>query len=66
MRAPVQPAKPFLKRFEHEVDPDGKLQAEEHRRRAEHALRAHMLRLRKRALTAKKVDLTIPRKHENT
>jgi len=38
----------FLKRFEREVDPDGKLPPEERRRRAEHALRAHMLRLRKR------------------
>jgi hypothetical protein len=38
----------FLKRFETEVDPDGKLPPDERRRRAEHALRAHMLRLRKR------------------
>jgi hypothetical protein len=41
----------FLKRFEREVDPDGKLPPDERRRRAEHALRAHMLRLRKRATT---------------
>lgn len=39
----------FLKRFDREVDPDGKLPPEERRRRAEHALRAHMLRLRKRS-----------------
>lgn len=38
----------FLKRFEKDVDPDGKLPAEERRRRADHALRAYMLRLRKR------------------
>jgi hypothetical protein len=38
----------FLKRFEREVDPEGKLPADERRRRADHALRAHMLRLRKR------------------
>jgi hypothetical protein len=46
----------FLKRFEREVDPDGKLPPEERRRRAEHALRAHMLRLRKRALTARRTN----------
>jgi len=44
----------FLKRFEREVDPDDKLPLEERRRRAEHALRAHMLRLRKRAASARK------------
>lgn len=38
----------FLKRFEREVDPDGKLPPDERRLRAEHALRAYMLRLRKR------------------
>jgi hypothetical protein len=45
----------FLKRFEREVDPDGKLPPEERRRRAEHAKRAYMLRLRKRTI-AKKAD----------
>lgn len=45
----------FLKRFEREVDPDGKLPPDERRRRAEHALRAHMLRLRKRANVARDV-----------
>ncbi len=35
----------FLRKFEHEVDPEGILPEEEHRRRAEHALRAHMARL---------------------
>jgi hypothetical protein len=44
----------FLKRFEREVDPDGKLPPEERRRRAEHAKRAYMLRLRKRATPARK------------
>jgi hypothetical protein len=43
----------FLKRFEREVDPDGKLPPEERRRRAEHAKRAYMLRLAKRAATAR-------------
>ena len=38
----------FLRRFENEVDPDRKLPPDERARRAKHALRAHMLRLRKR------------------
>ena len=46
----------FLRRFEREVDPEGKLPPDERRRRAEHAMRAHMLRLRKRAMVAKKAD----------
>ena len=46
----------FLKRFEREVDPDGKLPPEERRRRAEHALRAHMLRLRKRGLATHRTN----------
>ena len=37
----------FLKRFERQVDPDGKLPPEERARRAEHALRAYMLQLRR-------------------
>ena len=44
----------FLKRFEREVDPDGKLPPDERARRANHALRAHMLRLRKRAGTKRR------------
>ena len=44
----------FLKRFEREVDPDGKLAPDERRRRAEHAKRAYMLRLRKRAMTSRR------------
>jgi hypothetical protein len=46
----------FLKRFEKEVDPDGKLSPEERRRRAEHAMRAYMLRLAKRAIVARKAS----------
>jgi hypothetical protein len=52
----------FLKRFEREVDPEGKLPLDERRRRAEHAKRAYMLRLRKRALVAKKAD-SVPTKN---
>jgi hypothetical protein len=40
----------FLKRFEREVDLDGKLPPDERARRANHALRAYMLRLRKRTV----------------
>jgi hypothetical protein len=43
----------FLKRFEREVDPDVKLPPDERRRRAEHAKRAYMLRLAKRAVKAR-------------
>lgn len=35
----------FLARFEHEVDPDGVLSPIERKRRAEHALKAHMAKL---------------------
>jgi len=44
----------FLRRFDREVDPDGVLPAAERRRRAEHAKRAYMLRLAKRAVNARK------------
>jgi len=44
----------FLQRFEKEVDPDGKLPPDERRRLAEHAKRAYMLRLAKRAVAARK------------
>jgi hypothetical protein len=43
----------FLKRFEREVDPDNQLSADERRHRAEHAKRAYMLRLAKRAVAAR-------------
>jgi hypothetical protein len=44
----------FLKRFEKEVDPDGTLPPEERHQRAEHAKRAYMLQLAKRAVAARK------------
>jgi hypothetical protein len=44
----------FLKRFEKEVDQDETLPAEERRQRAEHAKRAHMLKLAKRSAAARK------------
>lgn len=44
----------FLKRFETEVDPDGQLAPEERYRRAEHAKRAYMLSLAKRAVASRK------------
>jgi hypothetical protein len=44
----------FLKRFEREVDPDNKLSPDERRRRAEHAKRAYMLQLAKKAIAARK------------
>jgi hypothetical protein len=44
----------FLQKFEREVDPDGALPPDERRRRAEHALRAYMLRLAQRSVAARK------------
>jgi hypothetical protein len=44
----------FLQRFEREVDPDGVLSPDERRKRAEHAKRAYMLRLAKRAVAVRK------------
>ena len=44
----------FLQRFEREVDPDGVLPPDERRKRAEHAKRAYMLRLAKRAVAVRK------------
>jgi len=46
----------FLERFEREVDPDGVLPPDERRRRAEHAKRAYMLRLAKRAVAARRAS----------
>ena len=46
----------FLRRFEREVDPDGKLPLDERRCRAEHAKRAYMLRLAKRSVAARKAS----------
>jgi hypothetical protein len=44
----------FLTTFEKQVDPDGTLPPEERRRRAEHALKAHMTRLARRSALARK------------
>lgn len=45
----------FLKRSEKKVDPsDGKLPPEERRRRADHAKRAYMLQLAKRAVAIRR------------
>jgi hypothetical protein len=44
----------FLHRFEREVDPDGVLPPAERSRRAQHALRAHMLRLAKHSVAARR------------
>ena len=46
----------FLDRFEREVDPDGLLSVEERRRRADHARRAHMLRLALWSAQARRAD----------
>lgn len=46
----------FLRRFEQEVDPHGELPPDERQRRAEHTLRAYMLRLAKRAVAARDAD----------
>ena len=43
----------FLKRFEDEVDPDGKLPPDERRILGDHALRAYMLRLAQRAAASR-------------
>jgi hypothetical protein len=45
----------FMRRFEREVDPDGKLPPDQRRRLADHAMRAYMLRLAKRAVSARRV-----------
>lgn len=44
----------FLRRFEHQVDPEGVLPEHERNRRAHHAMQAHMLRLAKKAAAARK------------
>jgi hypothetical protein len=48
----------FLKRFEKEVDPNGEMPLDERYRRAEHALRAHTLRLAKTAVAARQFPIT--------
>ena len=52
--APAQHAKRSPKRFEKEVDPDGKLPRDERHRRADHAKRAYMLQLAKRSVAARR------------
>ena len=44
----------FLARFERQVDPDGTLHPVERARRAEHAKKAHMLRLALKSAEARK------------
>jgi hypothetical protein len=46
----------FLKRFEDEVDPDGKLPPEERRVLADHAPRAYMLGLAQRAAASRAAE----------
>jgi len=46
--------KAFVERFERQVDPDGVLSVAERRRRAEHAMRAHMTRLALRSARARR------------
>jgi len=43
----------FLARFEREIDPEGVLPSDERRIRAQHAMRAHMLRLAKRSVAVR-------------
>jgi len=43
----------FLRRFEREVDPDGRLSPQERATRAEHALRSYMQRLALRSSRAR-------------
>ena len=51
----TEPArKAFLDRFEREVDPAGKLAPDERRRRAEHARKAHFLRLARLSAEARR------------
>lgn len=52
--AHTEPARQgFRRKFEREVDPDGLLDPDERERRADHAMKAHMARLRVKALRAK-------------
>jgi hypothetical protein len=45
----------FLARFEREIDPDGVLPADERRRRADHAKRAHMTALALRSARTRRM-----------
>jgi len=52
--ARLEPARRgFRAKFEHEVDPDGVLDPDERERRADYAMKAHMARLRVKAIRAK-------------
>ena len=52
---PPRPAVPrFLARFEADVDPDGRLDPEERRRRAEHARSAYFARLALASVSARR------------
>lgn len=44
----------FLRRFEREVDPEGVLPPDERQRRAQHALRRHMLQLALKSAKARR------------
>lgn len=46
--------KGFMAKFEREVDPDGTLPVAERQRRAERAMRAHMLRLAAKSADARR------------
>jgi len=50
----------FLQRFERQVDPDGTLSEAERKRRAEHALHAHMQQLASRSAIARSKRKTQP------
>jgi hypothetical protein len=50
----------FLARFEREVDPDGRLERNERRRRAEHARRAYFARLSMAAAAARRTKRATP------
>lgn len=53
--AHTEPArKAFLARFEHQVDPDGKLPEAERMRRAEHARKAYFTRLALKSAIARR------------
>ena len=59
LTAPAREA--FLSKFEREVDPDGLLSPEERRRRAEHARKAHMVRISRLSVIARRNSKTTGR-----
>jgi hypothetical protein len=56
----------FESKFEREVDPEGVLTPEERSRRAERALRAHMLRLSKKSAEARRARARIATTDQKT